>query len=64
MLLSFKVRSLLNLRHTGFVISLRIQSWCQNHVSVFVNVSEKAVSFLLLLLELKLYILEGLLLEE
>lgn len=64
MLLSFKVRSLLNLRYTDFVIQFRIQSWCQNHVSVIVNVSEKAVSFLLFLLELKLYVLEGLLLEE
>lgn len=63
MLLSFKVRSLLNFCHTDFVIQLRIQSCCQNHVSFFVNVSEKAVSSLLLL-ELKLYFLEGLLLEE
>lgn len=53
MLLSFKMRNLLHFCHTDFVIQFRIQSCCQNYVSVFVKMSEKIISFLLLL-ELKL----------
>lgn len=46
MLFSFKMRNLLHFCHTDFVILLRIQSCCQNDVSVFVKMSEKVVCFL------------------
>lgn len=57
MLFSFKMRNLLHFCHTDFVFQLRIQSCCQNDVSVFVKMSEKVISFFVFfvfLLEVKL----------